>query len=131
MYSNCSCATEASLLLNTSLSEPWWAYSSLPSPSVVQGQGQVTGAVEGYCPFDCDSVFTAMLAALTIMSVISSTGRVGNQLVSLRAVEPRDKAASLVIMVSALSVFVFLPSPIIFGAIIGIPEWAMLSKLQL
>jgi len=93
---------------------------SLPSPSVLQGSDgvPVTGAAEGFCPFDCNAVFNAMLGVLTLISVLLSTGRIGNQLVSLRAVEPRDKAASLVIMVSALSVFVFLPSPIFFGAII-------------
>merc|ERR1712080_62933 len=36
--------------------------------------------------------------------------------ISLRAVELRDKAASLIITVSFISLFAFLPSPIIFGA---------------
>ena len=57
-----------------------------------------------------------MLGLLTVFSLLGSTGRVGNQLVSLRAVQPRDKAASLIIMVSILSLTVFLPSPIIFAA---------------
>eukprot|EP00091_Calanus_sinicus_P016459 TRINITY_DN35824_c0_g1_i1.p1 TRINITY_DN35824_c0_g1~~TRINITY_DN35824_c0_g1_i1.p1 ORF type:complete len:134 (-),score=30.00 TRINITY_DN35824_c0_g1_i1:102-503(-) len=51
------------------------------------------------------------------MSLLGATGRIGNQLVSLRAVDPADKSASITIMVSALSLFVFLPSPIIFGSI--------------
>ena len=40
-------------------------------------------------------------------------------MLSLRAVEPRDKAAGLIIMVSLLSLLVFLPSPIIVANIMG------------
>ena len=47
------------------------------------------------------------------------TVQVGNQLLSLRAVEPRDKAAGIIIMVSLLSLLVFLPSPIIVANIMG------------
>ena len=56
---------------------------------------------------------------LTCFALLGSTGRVGNQLLSLRAVEPRDKSAGIIIMVSLLSLFVFLPSPIIFANIMG------------
>ena len=76
-------------------------------------------AIDGYCPFDCSRQFSILIGLLTAFSLLGSTGRLGNQLISLRAVEPRDKAAGLIIMVSLLSLLVFLPSPLIVGSIMG------------
>ena len=39
-------------------------------------------------------------------------------LISLRAIAPSDKAASLTLTVSLLSLLAFLPSPIVFGAVV-------------
>merc|ERR1719341_451561 len=50
-------------------------------------------------------------------SLLGATGRLGGQLVNLRAVEPRDKSASMIIMVAVLSISVFLPSPLVYGRI--------------
>jgi len=119
LYSDCSCVIESAEQLNLTAVEPWWKDTELKSP-VVGGALAPTkprGAVGGYCPFDCSKQFSIIIGLLTVFSLLGATGRLGNQLVSLRAVDPEDKAASLIIMVSALSLFVFLPSPIIFGAI--------------
>ena len=121
LYSDCSCVIESAEQLNLTAVEPWWKDTELKSP-VVGGALAATkprGAVGGYCPFDCSKQFSIIIGLLTVFSLLGATGRLGNQLVSLRAVDPEDKAASLIIMVSALSLFVFLPSPIIFGAIMG------------
>ena len=76
-------------------------------------------AIDGYCPFNCDRQFSLLIGLLSTFSLLGSTGRLGNQLLSLRAVEPRDKAAGLIIMVSLLSLLVFLPSPLIVASIMG------------
>ena len=50
--------------------------------------------------------------------MVGSTTRVPNFLLSLRSIELRDKSASLTFQVSFLSLFAFLPSPIIYGAVL-------------
>merc|ERR1719341_1833656 len=119
IYSDCSCVRDSAAALNMTIAEPWWKESELKSPLVdgTQLAGVPSGAVGGYCPLDRSKQFSTIIGLLTVMSLLGATGRIGNQLVSLRAVDPADKAASIIIMVSALSLFVFLPSPIIFGSI--------------
>jgi len=119
IYSDCSCVRSSAQLLNRTTAEPWWKESELKSPVVTLAElsSPPSGAVGGYCPLDCSRQFSIIIGLLTVMSLLGATGRLGNQLVSLRAVDPADKAASIIIMVSALSLFVFLPSPIIFGSI--------------
>lgn len=119
IYSDCSCVRESAAALNMTTAEPWWKESELKSPLVGGSQlaSAPSGAVGGYCPLDCSGQFSIIIGLLSVMSLLGATGRIGNQLVSLRAVDPADKAASITIMVSVLSLFVFLPSPIIFGSI--------------
>jgi hypothetical protein len=119
LYSDCSCVKDAAAKLNLTTAEPWWKEPELESPLLdgAVSASKPDGAVGGYCPFDCSKQFSIIIGLLTIFSLLGATGRLGNQLVSLRAIHPQDKAASMIIMVSALSLFVFLPSPIIFGAI--------------
>merc|ERR1712123_211367 len=120
IYSDCSCVRESSKALNMTSTEPWWKESELKSPLISGTPGlssPPSGAVGGYCPFDCSKQFSILIGLLSVMSLLGATGRLGNQLVSLRAVDPEDKAASIIIMVSLLSLFVFLPSPVIFGSI--------------
>ena len=118
VYSNCSCAREVSTTSNTTLSPLWATKLGLTSP-VGPSLVPVTGAVEGYCPSNnCESMFYLTLIIFATLSLLGSTGRVGGTIISLRAVEPRDKAASLVILVSLLSLFAFFPSPIIYGAML-------------
>lgn len=120
IYSDCSCVRESSKALNLTSAEPWWKESELKSPissGTLSDPIPPTGAAGGYCPFDCSKQFSIIIGLLSVMSLLGATGRIGNQLVSLRAVDPEDKAASIIIMVSLLSLFVFLPSPVIFGAI--------------
>ena len=93
--------------------------------------------VDGYCEGDCNAV-GIFFAVFGLFGLAGSTTRLPGLIVSLRVVEKRDKAASftltvsecylcyadvlnlnhiLVFQVAALSLFAFLPSPVIFGAI--------------
>lgn len=54
-----------------------------------------------------------------IVNFIGATGRCSNFLVQLRCVEERDKAVSLGFGFALLSLFGFVPSPILFGYILG------------
>ena len=112
VFSSCSCVT-------SNLSSPWWTrgehQAQLLSPLTPAQPSD--SAIAGYCPFDCSTQFNLFVGLLSVFSLLTSTGRIGNQLVSLRAVEPRDKSAGLIIMVSLLSLLVFLPSPIIVASI--------------
>ena len=114
VYTGCSCLPHSD-----NVTQVWWSQdtglrSPLASTSVDTDQ-----AIAGHCPFDCSRQFSIFIGMLTAFSLLGSTGRIGNQLLSLRAVEPRDKAAGLIIMVSLLSLLVFLPSPIIVASIMG------------
>ena len=97
--------------------------SALPPPSIftevsddfVAEAGSVTS---GVCPVDCNSTFYALLGFMMVFSLIGSTTRIPNFLLSLRSIEMRDKSASITFSVSFLSAFAFLPSPIAYGAIL-------------
>ena len=120
VYSSCSCVNHDQQ--NLTRSSPWWrsTESDLHSPLSQISTGSFHDqAIDGYCPFDCSRQFGIIIGMLTCFSLLGSTGRIGNQLLSLRAVDPKDKAASLIIMVSLLSLFVFMPSPIIVANIMG------------
>jgi len=114
IYHNCSCLEIKSQQLGT-VPKP----TSLPSPfASTLGGVPVKDATDGLCPQDCNMVFFLAMGIFFLVGLISSTGRVGSTIVFLRAVEPRDKSASLIIVISMLSLFALLPSPIIFGALL-------------
>lgn len=118
VFENCACVSQASVEMNSSVIDIWWKKEELKPPAVI-GQDVISGAVEGFCPSsNCDDLFYLTIGVFGLMSLLASTSRVGGTLISLRAVEPQDKSASLVILISFLSLFAFFPSPIIFGALI-------------
>jgi len=129
VFGDCNCVAEAALTLNTSTDQQWWnkqtspvGASSLPHPSgsalSFSTSVKMDSAIDGFCPADCDGLFYLTLGAMSIISLLGSSTRVGSVLISLRAVDPADKSASLVIMVSLLSMFGFLPSPLIIGKLL-------------
>jgi len=118
IYQDCSCISEAAAEMNLTVTRAWWRKESAEHPLVMRGEVP-SGGVEGFCPSsNCDNLFYLTIGVMGFMSLLASTSRVGGTLISLRAVDPRDKSASLVILISFLSLFAFFPSPIIFGALI-------------
>jgi len=117
VFEDCSCVSKAAIEMNRTITKLWWRKEELQHPFIV-GHDLISGAVEGFCPSNCDDLFYLTIALFSLMGFLAATGRVGGLLISLRAVEPQDKSASLVIQISLLSLLAFFPSPIIFGAII-------------
>ncbi len=90
----------------------------LPPPILGGSAASYNSTVShGVCPVDCQYMFYLFLGFMFIFSVIGSTTRIPNFLLTLRSIELRDKSASITFSVSFLSLFAFLPSPIFFGAI--------------
>ena len=97
--------------------------NTIPPPSIIAEISEdfvaQSGTVNsGVCPVDCSKTFIALIGFLMIFSLIGATTRIPNFLLSLRSIEMRDKSASITFSVSFLSAFAFLPSPIVYGAIL-------------
>jgi len=124
VYGDCSCVREASIIKNTSLSKEWAEKNllqdiQLNEDTYREPYGNVSEAVSGWCHDEgCQDKFMQFVIAMGIMSIIGSTGRVGNLLVSLRCVELRDKSLSMAFQVVFMSLLALLPSPIVYGALI-------------
>lgn len=132
VFSNCSCVEQAAKEMSATRARAWWRLppsnpspdaAGLPAPLVVTSsqsadERPLTGAVEGFCPSDCNKVFYIVVGSMMGYSLLGSTGRVGSTLISLRSVDPHDKSASLLILVSFFSLFAFLPSPLVVGKIL-------------
>ncbi|KAK3879849.1 hypothetical protein Pcinc_015613 [Petrolisthes cinctipes] len=74
-------------------------------------------AFRGYCPEPCNGFFYYFLIQI-ITKTIVSTSRIGSSIVLLRAVSDEDKGVSLGTITVFISLFGFIPAPIIMGAII-------------
>jgi len=130
MYGQCSCVARAAEEYNTSLSREWIEkekLKDLPFPSLKMieqlhskyADAPVEEAVSGWCKVEgCDEKFKLFMLTIFILSLVASTGRVGNLLVALRCVEVRDKSLSMAFQVVFMSLLAMLPSPIVYGAII-------------
>jgi len=131
VYKDCSCVSQASQERNTSLSKYWIEKDILvnfdhqPPQTIIDQKHKemadtpVDEATSGWCEVPgCKTSFTYWIIAMAILSILASTGRVGNVLVALRCVEVRDKSLSFAFQVVFMSLFAMLPSPIIFGSII-------------
>ncbi|XP_071453353.1 solute carrier organic anion transporter family member 74D [Hetaerina americana] len=74
--------------------------------------------ISGSCPVDCATKFYMFLAVVCLLKFVGSTGRASNFLVSIRCVEERDKTFSMGFGLAMMSLFSFIPSPILFGIIL-------------
>ncbi|KAK8733345.1 hypothetical protein OTU49_006596, partial [Cherax quadricarinatus] len=71
----------------------------------------------GYCPEPCNK-FIYYIVIQMVIKTVASTGRVGSNLIHLRSVADEDKGLALGTLNVFLSVFAFIPAPIMMGAII-------------
>lgn len=76
-------------------------------------------AAPGPCPVDCMNQFWIFLAVVCVLKFTGATGRASNFLVSVRCVEEKDKTVAMGFGLMIMSLFAFIPSPILFGFILG------------
>lgn len=84
-------------------------------------------ALSGNCPVDCTTPFYTFLAVVCLLKFVGATGRSSNFLVGVRCIDEKDKPAAMGFSVTILSMFAFVPSPILFGYILG----ELISRLWL
>jgi len=74
-------------------------------------------ATVGYCPLDCTN-FYWFIPIFCVFVLIHSTSEVGAILVTLRCVDPHEKALALGFIAVAIGLFGNVPCPIIYGAVV-------------
>ncbi|XP_015905320.1 solute carrier organic anion transporter family member 74D [Parasteatoda tepidariorum] len=74
-------------------------------------------ATNGFCPLECNSLFP-YVAVFAFFVLAHSTSEVGSMLLTLRCVEPKDKAMALGLIAFAIGLFGNVPCPIIYGAVV-------------
>ncbi|CAL8113706.1 unnamed protein product [Orchesella dallaii] len=74
-------------------------------------------ASSGLCPVSCD-LFPLYLTIFMIIVLVHSTSEVGSMLLTLRCVEPRDKAMALGLIQCAIGIFGNVPCPVIYGTVV-------------
>ncbi|CAG2105376.1 unnamed protein product [Medioppia subpectinata] len=76
-------------------------------------------ATSGYCQSDADNCTNLynFLIVKTLPAIVTSTVRIGNILLTLRVIDPKDKSFAMGFANSFLALFAFIPYPIIFGSI--------------
>ncbi|KAB7499820.1 Solute carrier organic anion transporter family member 1C1 [Armadillidium nasatum] len=111
-YLNCACvkSTENAPLLNSMEHA-----ADIYQVSNTTSMGGKT--IQGYCPETCDTFFYYILLT-TIARAIDSTGRIGGTLVYLRSIEEHDKGLAMGVSTVLISLFSFIPAPIIMGAVV-------------
>ncbi|XP_031830783.1 organic anion transporting polypeptide 58Dc [Nomia melanderi] len=75
-------------------------------------------AIPGACPVDCMHKFYVFLAVVCLLKFSGATGRASNFLVSVRCVDEKDKTVAMGFGLTIMSLFAFIPSPILFGFIL-------------
>ncbi|GAB6028302.1 hypothetical protein CHUAL_002477 [Chamberlinius hualienensis] len=74
-------------------------------------------ATPGYCPLNCNN-FVWYICIFSLFVLIHSTSEVGSMLLTLRCVDPKDKAMALGLISFAIGLFGNVPCPIIYGAVV-------------
>lgn len=95
------------------ISQPIEANKDQPVPNTLGS------AVPGACPIDCLDKFYVFLTVVCILKFTGATGRASNFLVSVRCVDEKDKTVAMGFGLTIMSLFAFIPSPILFGFILG------------
>ncbi|XP_030560061.1 solute carrier organic anion transporter family member 74D-like [Drosophila novamexicana] len=75
-------------------------------------------ARQGPCPADCYNQFLIFLGVMCLLKFVGSSGRTSNLLLGLRCVSSADKSLALGLSNMIVAVLAFIPSPLVFGAIL-------------
>ncbi|GAB0091795.1 hypothetical protein DMENIID0001_066770 [Sergentomyia squamirostris] len=110
------CSDQIDTAVNSTIAEKLFTNCSCIQTSWVNAT--VGGsATPGACPVDCQREFHMFLIVMCILKLLGSTGMATNFLICIRCIDEKDKTISLGISFAITSLFAFIPSPIIFGAI--------------
>ncbi|GIY54227.1 solute carrier organic anion transporter family member 4A1 [Caerostris extrusa] len=74
-------------------------------------------ATNGFCQLQCNNLLPYIFV-FAIFVLVHSTSEVGSMLLTLRCVEPKDKAMALGLIAFAIGLFGNVPCPIIYGAVV-------------
>ncbi|XP_074101813.1 organic anion transporting polypeptide 58Dc [Cotesia typhae] len=113
VYTDCSCVRTRYSRASFNKSE-----MSLSTGFKSSTTPEMGTAVPGPCPVDCMHKFYLFLAVVCLLKFSGATGRASNFLVSVRCVAERDKAVAMGFGLTIMSLFAFIPSPILFGFIL-------------
>lgn len=93
----------------------------IPSEQYYYGECYCLGpnvtATNGFCPLKCDNLIWYIII-FSVFVLIHSTSEVGSMLLTLRCVDPQDKAMALGLISFAIGLFGNVPCPIIYGAVV-------------
>ncbi|XP_054722178.1 solute carrier organic anion transporter family member 74D-like [Uloborus diversus] len=79
--------------------------------------GEGVTAKNGFCELQCNNL-TWYIVIFSFFVLIHSTSEVGSMLLTLRCVEPEDKAMALGLISFAIGLFGNVPCPVIYGAVV-------------
>ncbi|KAL0274770.1 UNVERIFIED_CONTAM: hypothetical protein PYX00_002818 [Menopon gallinae] len=105
-----SCHAGCSQVLNTRGKRIYGDCSCLPSVEDVVTQGP--------CNVDCFSKLFFFIGIQCLIQLIGCSGRITTVLVNYRSIEVRDKELAQGLALFTISLFAFIPGPIIYGKII-------------
>uniref|UniRef100_U5EK85 Solute carrier organic anion transporter family member n=1 Tax=Corethrella appendiculata TaxID=1370023 RepID=U5EK85_9DIPT len=74
--------------------------------------------IPGACLKGCGFGFLMFTAISVTINILGSSGRIGNILVNFRAVKKEDKSFTQGLILMMISLFAFIPGPIVYGKII-------------
>ncbi|XP_073992064.1 organic anion transporting polypeptide 33Ea isoform X2 [Rhodnius prolixus] len=108
IYSNCTCIPDENVLIvgleNNTDRYRYTTYS-----------GEL---IEGPCDTPCGYHFYYFIMLSCLMQLLGSSGKIGNILVNYRAVSRVDKSFAQGLALLLVSLFAFIPGPVLFGGII-------------
>ncbi|GIY47767.1 solute carrier organic anion transporter family member 3A1 [Caerostris extrusa] len=79
--------------------------------------GEGVTAKNGFCTLQCDNL-KWYIVIFSFFVLIHSTSEVGSMLLTLRCVDPKDKAMALGLISFAIGLFGNVPCPVIYGAVV-------------
>ncbi|CAL1679964.1 unnamed protein product [Lasius platythorax] len=120
VYTDCSCVkAKLTRSLPHSFANVTFPFSTeLPLDTTEPTVEALGTAVPGSCPVDCMQKFYIFLAVVCLLKFSGATGRASNFLVSVRCVDEKDKTVAMGFGLTIMSLFAFIPSPILFGFIL-------------
>ncbi|XP_043494572.1 solute carrier organic anion transporter family member 74D-like [Polistes fuscatus] len=122
VYTDCGCVKSkySGILAHFMMPKKFSSLTTELSTQIMEPESIPTlgTAIPGACPVDCMNKFYIFLAVMCLLKFSGGTGRASNFLVSVRCVDEKDKTVAMGFSLTIMSLFAFIPSPILFGFIL-------------